>query len=343
MRIRRLINIILICFWVFLFMFVFLTFFKIRLPDFGAWFSSLRRVEEPPARLIPRKDIVDFSCSFRDPSDLRFWSTSGASMEIASGIHHQGDSWVRVNYLPTASPSFHLKFDETGITDWRGVEKLAFRVYNPQGWEVSLKVKIKDTAENSYQRNVDIPPFQIMPVEIPVENVARQLDASRINYLNLFLWEPATETRLFFTDFVFLGPVQAKPLSSEVFFSGLEFPLSVLPGQKVVASFYFTPQGRIEADWELLIRLRRGEAIHTLKQTEIPFPTSRWPAGRLSKVGPLDLTIPDSLSPGNYDLEVILVQESRSEGRLRYIFQPYGNPGLEDQRVATIQVTTPTN
>ncbi len=340
METRRLVNIILIVSWALLFLIVVLALFRDRLPDFNVWFASLRRSEETPARVFPRMNLTGFSLSFREADQLRFWRTASARAEQASGVTRAGDSWARVTFFPAISPSFHFNFEETGVTDWREVETFFFRVFNPQAWPVGLKVKIKDTAGNFFQRDLELDPFLASGVEIPVANVARRLDVGRIDYLNLFLWEPATETRLFFTDFSFLPPGKPPPSDALVNFSGLEFPRSVPAGKAVEASFYFTPAGRIGEDWELWLRLERGGTIRELKRVEIPFPTSRWRVGRLAKVGPLEVTIPENLPPGAYGLEVILARMLEPDGR-RHYFQPYRNPELAGQRVATIEVTTP--
>lgn len=336
---RRLVNIILVSSWALLFLIVVLALFRDRLPGFGGWFASLRRPEEAPARIFPRKNLAGFSLSFGEAEQLRFWLTSASRVEHASNVTRAGDSWARVTFFPATSPSFFFNFEETGVADWREVERFFFRVFNPQAWPVGLKVKIKDTSGNFFQRDLDLAPFLATAVEIPVANVSRRLDVGRIDYLNLFLWEPATETSLFFTDFSFLPPGSPPPSDALVNFSGLEFPRSVPAGRTVEASFYFTPAGEIGEDWELWLRLERGGAVHDLKRVEIPFPTSRWRVGRLAKIGPLEVTIPGNLTPGAYGLEVILARELEPGGG-RHYFQPYRNPELDDQRVATIEVTT---
>lgn len=339
METRKIINLALVFSWVLIVALLLLVLLRERLPDVGSWLASLGRTEQPPARIFPRADVSGMVISFRDPDDLRFWRTREARADTASDVYRVGDRWARVIYFPTTSPSFLFDDEQTGVMDWRGVENFSFRVFNPQGWPVGLKVKVKDTADNFFQRDLDLPPSRTLTVSIPVANISRQLDVSRINYLNLFLWEPATETRLFFTDFKFLPPGAEPESAAAVSFSGMEFPPEVLSGQELEGSFYFTPSARIESDWDLLVRLTGGGGVYELGRFEIPFPTSRWPVGRRTMVGPLPLTVPETLAPGSYELEVILFRAPEPAAGRRPVFKSYRNPEIAGHRVATIRVT----
>jgi hypothetical protein len=325
--------------WVLLVLIVLGLFLKERIAQFPAWLRKLKR--EPVAIVsgIKSKNMAGFRCDFSRPEDAEIWVTAGARFEVVPSPFGSPERWARVIYYPVESAGFLWTDDTMPTMDWREARAFSFTVFNPQGFDVDLKIKVKDASGQSFQRAEKIAPGQSRRIEVPIGQIAERIDASRINYLNLFLWEPSSETMLYYRDFAF--PASARDASSTalVRFMGLEFPASASPGETVEGSFYFIARQSLGADHSLLLRLSRDGRVIPLAEVSPPFPTSQWPPGRLTKVGPVAVTIPPGLVPGTYDLEVLLAQPLEVAGRIQNYFQPYENPELKDFRVSKIQVT----
>ncbi len=325
--------------WGFLIVVILLLFFRERLGDIPGLVRRLRREPQALVSVFKPRDMAGFGFSFADPGDLAAWKTSGTRLEAVPGLWDDDETWGRVTFRPTASPGILLTDETMGVMDWRGAESLSFTVYNPQTWEVHLKVKVKDTAGHIFQRDHNLPPRTRTAVSIPTRDLADRLDLGRVGYLNLFLWQPASVTDLYLVDLGFPAPGRPLAPAGPVKFMGLQFPSTVRPGEKVEAAFYFIAQRELTADHTLLLRLRRGEEIVLLSQAEPPTPTSRWRPGRLAKVGPFGVEIPPGLTPGRYGLEVILARPVPSPRGVELIFQPFDNPEIDGHRVAEIIVT----
>ena len=336
---KKLTNRIFSAIWVLLVLLILGFFFKDRISQLPAWLKKVKREPQALVRSFKPRNMAGFECSFQHPSDRELWKTNRTVLEVVSPPFDSPQKWARVTYYPSANPGL-LWTDETmGLMDWRAAENFSFAVYNPQGWQVELKVKVKDEAGQVFQKNEILPPLRVKRVKIPVEQIAARLDASRINYLNLFLWEPATETVLYYTEFAFPSIAAPEVKNGFIRFMGLEFPPTVESGEEIAGSFYFLTRQKMNSDHHLLVRLRKGEEVFLLKEVHPPFPTSKWQVGRLIKVGPFPLTIPENLEEGTYELEAILAHPLRELAGLRYFFQPYENAGLKDFCVSEIRVT----
>ncbi|MDP8235169.1 MAG: hypothetical protein P9M08_02170 [Candidatus Erginobacter occultus] len=325
--------------WGFLIVVVLLLFFRERLGNIPGFFRRLKREPQALVSVFKPREMAGVSFSFADPGDLEVWKTSGASLEAVPALWGTDETWVRVTYRPSGSPGLLLTDETMGVMDWRGAESLSFSVYNPQTWTVNLKIKVKDTSGHSFQRDQEIPARTRTAVTVPVRDIASRLDLSRVGYLNLFLWEPATATDLYLIDFSFPAPGLPRPPAGLVKFMGLQFPSSVRPGEEVEAVFYFLVNRQLSGDNTLLLRLRQGETLFPLGRIDPPTPTSRWRPGRLAKVGPFPVAIPAALPPGTYDLEAILAQPVFSVRGEELVFQPYDNPEIEGFQVSEINVT----
>ncbi len=325
--------------WGFLIVVILLLFFRERLGDIPGLVRRLRRDPQALVSVFKPRDMAGFGFSPADPDHQAAWRTSGTRLEAVDGLWGEDETWWRVTYRPTGSPGLLLLDETMGVMDWRGAESLSFTVYNPQTWQVHLKVKVKDTAGNDFQRGIDLPPLTRTAVAIPTRDLADRLDLGRVGYLNLFLWRPSSVTDLYLVDLGFPAPGRPLAPAGPVKFMGLRFPSTVRPGERVEAAFYFIAQRELGDDHTLLIRLRRGEEIFLLSQTDPPTPTSRWRPGRLAKVGPFEVGVPPGLDPGRYGLEVILARSVPSPRGVELIFQTFDNPEIDGHRVAEIIVT----
>jgi len=325
--------------WGFLVVVILLLFFRDRIGGIPGFFRRLKREPQALVSVFKPRDMSGYSFSFDRPEDREAWKTSGASLEAVPALFGTGEIWGRVTYRPTGSPGLLLTDETMGVMDWRGAQSLAFSVYNPQTWSVSLKVKVKDTSGNTFQKDRELPPRARSAFSIPMRDLASRLDLSRVGYLNLFLWEPATATDLYLIDITFTAPGLPRRPAGLVKFMGLQFPSAVRAGEEVEAVFYFIVSSRLSGDNLLLLRLRRGEELIPLDRVEPPTPTSRWRPGRLAQVGPFKVRIPPELSPGRYSLEAIIALPLSSPQGEELVFQPYENPELEGFAVSEIIVT----
>ena len=334
---RKRLSLILKIFWGLLIIAVFLLLFKNHLPSLSGLFKRLRREPARVVSVFKPRSMLGFRCDFSRAGDFEYWKTNGTRLERVDSLLGAGDSWAKVTFLPTATPGF-LWTDETmGITDWRAVDSFHFSTYNPQSWDISLKLKIKDVSGRMYQKDLTLPPYQFSRFSIPIRTLASRLDVSRVAYCNFFIWKPATETVLYFTDLEFSSRDRPAAGTAAVNFTGLQFPTRVTAGEEIEAEFYFILNDRLRDDNTLLVSLRRDGNVYELLKMLPPYPTSKWRPKRLRKVGPVTVRIPSTLPPGKYDLEVILLRLVPS-GRPP-ILQPYGN--IDGHTVEEITVTSP--
>lgn len=325
--------------WVLLVLLVITLFVKERLAYFPTWVKKLRKEPQALVQAFQPRDMVGFRCAFADPSDLDLWDPKQAAIEITPSPLGGSDTWAKVTYYPAVAPSLFWTDETIGLMDWRKAESFSFSAYNPQAWDVDLKLKVKDVSGNKYQKTVVLPSKRLVTVAMPVKEVAERLDTSHVNYLNLFLWQPSTETVIYYTNFEFTSSRHPATSTALVRFMGLELPGVAKRGETVEGAFYFIAREKINGDHLLLVRLRRGKDIYSLVQVEPPYPTSKWHPERLTKVGPLPVSIPENLEEGEYEVEVILARPVQDKDGLQYIFQPYANPALTGFGVTKLTVT----
>lgn len=325
--------------WGFLIVVVLLIFFRERLGGIPGFFRRLKREPQTLVSVFKPRDMAGVTFSFDSPEDLESWKTSGTLLEAVPALFGTDETWGRVTYRPTDTPGLLLTDETIGVMDWRGAASVSFSIYNHNPWPVSIKIKVKDTAGNTFQRDQELPPRARTAVTIPTRDIASQLDLSRVGYLNLFLWKPATATDLYLIDLSFPAPGLPAPPAGLIKFMGLQFPSTVHPGEEVEAVFYFIVNQQLSGDNTLLLRLRRGEDVIPLERFEPPTPTTLWRPGRLAKVGPFPVKIPGVLSPGSYGLEAILAEPIRTAAGEELVFQPYDNPEIEGHKVSEIIVT----
>jgi hypothetical protein len=325
--------------WGFLIVVILLIFFRERLSGIPGFFKRLKREPQALVSVFKPRDMAGVSFSFDSLEDLESWKTSGTILEVVPALFGTDETWVRVTYRPSETPGLLLTDETIGVMDWRGAESISFSIYNHNPWPVSLKVKVKDTAGNTFQKDQELPPRTRTAVSIPTRDIASRLDLSRVGYLNLFLWKPATTTDLYLIDLSFPAPGLPGPPAGLVKFMGLQFPSAVRPGEEVEAVFYFILNQPLSGDNTLLLRLSRGEEIYQLARVNPPTPTSLWRPGRLSKVGPFPVIIPTSLPPGRYYLEAILAEPVTTAAGEELVFQPYDNPEIDGYQVSEITIT----
>ena len=325
--------------WALLVIFILLLFFKDRLSDLPGLFKKLKREPQRLVSTFKPRDMTGFSCSFNSRDDLEIWKTNSCRIQLVSSLFGADDSWAKVIYFPASTPGLALTDETIGMMDWRGADNFSFRSYNPQSWSISLKVKIKDSSGNTYQKDVTLPPRQVETIKTPIAEIAGRIDASRISYLNLFLWKPSTETIIYYTDFAFpsIGHVPAN--IGLVKFMGLSFPDSAKAGETVEGAFYFLLNQKLSGNNLLVLRLRQEDNLYPLAQVTPPFPTGKWRVKQLQKIGPFPVTIPAGITPGTYQLEAALAQPLESGGGIEYIFQPYDNPEIKGFSVMELQIT----
>jgi len=324
--------------WALLVIFILLIFFKDRLSSLPALFSKLKREPQKLVSVFKPRDMTGFSCSFNNRDDLEIWKTNSCRLQIISSLFGTDDSWAKVTYFPASTPGLILTDETIGTMDWRGADAFIFRAYNPQSWSVSLKLKIKDSSGNTYQKNITLPPREVAAIKVPIAEIASRLNASRVTYLNLFLWKPSTETIIYYTDFSFPSPGRIPANIGLVKFMGLSFPSSVKAGETVEGAFYFLLNQKLSGDNILILRLRQEDNLYPLAQVAPPFPTGKWRVKQLQKIGPIPVPIPAGISPGTYQLEAALAQPVESGGGIEYIFQPYDNPEIDGFTVTEVTV-----
>ena len=324
--------------WALLVIFILLLFFKDRLSDLPGLFKKLKREPQKLVSAFKPRDMTSFRCSFNNRDDLENWNTRNCRLQITSSLFGADDTWVKATYFPADIPSLLLTEETIGTMDWRGADAFIFRAYNPQSWSVSLKVKVKDSSGNKYQRDIVLPPRQVAAIKIPIAEIAGRLDASRVSYLNLFLWKPSTETIIYYTDFAFPAPGHEPANIGLVKFMGLSFPSSVKAGETVKGAFYFLLNRKLSGDNLLILRLRQEDNLYPLAQVTPPFPTGKWRIKQLQKIGPIPVTIPAGVRPGIYQLEAALAQPVESGNGIEYVFQPYDNPEIKGYAVMTLQI-----
>ncbi len=332
-RVNRMINAL----WVLLIIFVLGLFLYPRLSHVSSLWKRLHRSPQLLKEGFKAKDMANFRCDFTRPEDPECWNKNHTQLQVMTSPLTLKKNWAKVTYYPAGTPGFLWTEDNMGMMDWRRARTFSFRVYNPQGWMVDLKVKIKDETGRIFQKSVKLKPGAERRIELSIQKIAETLDAGRINYFNLFLWKPSSETVLYYTDFSFDAVNLPPPNKTGLRFMGLEFPSSVRPGEEVKGAFYFIPHRGFTSDCRLLVRLEKNGKRYTLKEIEPPFPTSKWPVGKLVKVGPTPLIIPADIPEGDYQLEVILA----SSGGMKEQFEPYENAEIKGFRVSKIQVTAP--
>jgi len=325
--------------WGLLVVFILLLFFKDRLSSLPALFSKLKREPQKLVSAFKPRDMTGFNCAFNNREDLEIWKTTSCRIQLVSSLFGADDSWAKVTYFPAGTPGILLTDETIGTMDWRGAEAFSFKAYNPQSWSVSLKVKIKDNSGNTYQKDVTLPPRQIEVIKIPITEIAGRINASRISYFNLFLWNPTTETIIYYTNFSFSAPGRAPANIGLVKFMGLIFPATVTAGETVEGAFYFILNRKLSGNNLLILRLRQEDDLYPLAQVPPPFPTGKWRIKHLQKIGPIAITIPAGIAPGTYQLEVALAQPVESGSGVEYVFQPYDNPEIEGYAVTDVTVT----
>lgn len=331
-------NLIINIIWGILVILILIVFFRDRLPNFTEIIKRLKREPQKLTSVFKARDMTEFECLFNNSNDLDIWKTNNCRLQIVSAPFGSDDRWAKVTYFPTGSPSLLLTDETIGMMDWRRADAFSFKAYNPQSWPVSLKLKIKDASGQKHQKDIVLSSKQKTGIKITVQDLAHQLDVSRISYLNLFLWEPSTETIIYYNDFTFQSPVNSLPSTGLVKFMGLNFPTTVKAGQIVEGSFYFLLNKKLSGNNLLILRLRQKEKIYPMEQIAPPFPTEKWRIKQLQKIGPVPITIPAKIPPGVYQLEVALAQPIQTAEETEYVFQPYDNPEIPGYNIMEIIV-----
>ena len=248
-------NRIITALWVLLVVFVLGLFFRPHFSQLSSLWKKLRRSPQVLKEGFKPKGMADFKCDFTRPEDPEFWDKNHIRLQVVTAPLNLKGSWAKVTYYPAGAPGLLWTEDNMGMMDWRRARILSFQVYNPQGWTVDLKAKVKDSSGRVYQRSVKIPPGTEQRVELSVPKIAAALDAGRINYFNLFLWEPASETVLYYADFSFTAVNRVSPRKKGLRFMGLEFPCLVWRGEQIKGAFYFIAHREFTSNYQLLIMM----------------------------------------------------------------------------------------
>jgi len=331
-------NRILTGFWVLLGLGVLAVFLSDRADLVKSLLERLKREPQAVIGAFKPREMAGFVCDFTQPEDSGIWKTVNAAFTVVD-LPMTPARWGRVNYYPSGAPGFLWDEESMGTMDWRGAVALEFEAYNPNGWAVEVKLKVKDTKGAMWQQSHRLPPGQVTALKIPLSSLASRLDPGKINYFNIFLWEPSGEVPLCFTNFRFPRAGEISRPEASLKFLNCDFPPEIKPGSAVEGVFYFLPQEELSGEYTLLIALNSARGRTALLEFAPPFPPARWRPGRTAKVGPVEIPVPVSLVPGVYDLEVILARKLLSPaGEAGLYYEPYDNPELAGHSVAKVIV-----
>ena len=112
-------------------------------------------------------------------------------------------------------------------------------------------------------------------------------------------------------------------------------------GELVSASIFFKVTKPLEKSEKVFFHLvKSGRKETSLNADFSPrYPTLIWDVNQVVEAGPFELAIPFNLEPGEYDVEVGLMEIVREESVVRYIREPYTNQEIKDFIIGKLTVT----
>lgn len=115
----------------------------------------------------------------------------------------------------------------------------------------------------------------------------------------------------------------------------------IAQGEMTSTSIFFKTTKPIEKKEKVFLHLvKPGNQETSLNADFTPrYPTNNWDVNQIVEVGPIELAIPINLEPGDYDVRAGLMEIDRSESEVRYVREPYINPGIKNFIIGKIRVT----
>lgn len=154
----------------------------------------------------PEKISDDFYLSFENNQEVDFFSRKDGLRAQASEVHAtDGQSSLMVEFPGgTSYPGLQFEVFGNQCLNWKGEKALSFDVYNDNGQMVHLKLKIKSGKaypKKTFERIINLPSQELMTINIPIDELSRQIDITLISYVNLFMEFPKETIRLYFDRF----------------------------------------------------------------------------------------------------------------------------------------------
>ena len=163
--------------------------------------------ESASAQEAPRVVI----CDFEDPASLKKLDWSKETTELTIGPRTPADlnKVLRYAVLGGQYPSFTF-YPPHIPKDWSPYEALSFVVWTPSDCAVSVRIDDEKSFNfaSRYNGGCNLQKGRTL-VQIPVKNIAKNLDVSKIKQLVLFTCEPPKGLTLWFDDLM-LGPLQTQ-------------------------------------------------------------------------------------------------------------------------------------
>ncbi len=115
----------------------------------------------------------------------------------------------------------------------------------------------------------------------------------------------------------------------------------IAQGELVSGSLFFKVTSPLEENLKVFFHLVRPGQTDTVLNADFSprNPTRRWDVNQVAEAGPFDLAIPFNLEPGEYDIQAGLLRIVREEDVVRYVREPYINPGIENFIIGRLTVT----
>ncbi len=138
---------------------------------------------------------------FESAGDLKKWKNRESILEQSSDHATEGSHSGKAIFFGGVQTSNVMMEDfledNPQFGNWAGFNQLKFDVYNAGGDSERLILKIKDSNDRAWQRNITVAPGQNTEVKIYIEELKGSIDPSRIRQFNLFRWQPANEAAFY--------------------------------------------------------------------------------------------------------------------------------------------------
>ena len=150
---------------------------------------------------IPQKTKPLTINDFESQKDIDLFKTTHAAILLAKREVTSGASNARIDFYPSSEASgiiLKQPFQkDKKLRDWGGYESLAFDIYNPETKAIEIKLKLRDTGDNSRTESVYISPQEVTPVFLDISQWWGEINPSRIAQMNIFLWNTKEEHTLY--------------------------------------------------------------------------------------------------------------------------------------------------